>query len=288
MRPIPYLRVYDASIINYLKYEVLPVYFTERIVNEPLVYSDSLGGYVTQASMVPNPTSMGRGWALFDEVVVGNRVIVDATTEQSTQVTVSGADTYQIDYPGGRIINPNTAPMSVSYSWYYVSLVEGWPGSEPPPTPIVAVDVDRTVKEGYQLGGGTKDILHGSVYVFASSETEKKEITEAKQVLDVEAAEEIAPSLYIGSVTEGMKKRLKGSGITTEEVKGFTEKGFPTIRTPIKMVRGEAEQYLEFLYIHDGKKGEVLDKILDYLVYELYFNVKFHEDGYETLFLENK
>ena len=178
MRPIPYLRVYDASIINYLKYEVLPVYFTERIVNEPLVYSDSLGGYVTQASMVPNPTSMGRGWALFDEVVVGNRVIVDATTEQSTQVTVSGADTYQIDYPGGRIINPNTAPMSVSYSWYYVSLVEGWPGSEPPPTPIVAVDVDRTVKEGYQLGGGTKDILHGSVYVFASSETEKKEITD--------------------------------------------------------------------------------------------------------------
>ena len=177
MRPIPYLRIYDASITNYLKYEVLPVYFTERIVNEPLV-ADGAGGYVTQSPMEPSPTSKGRGWVPFDETTVGNRVLIDTSAEQLAQVTVNGATTYEIDYPGGRIINPNTTPTSVTYSWNYVSLVEGWPGAEPPPTPVVAVDVDKTIKEGYQLGGGTKDILHGSVYVFASSETEKKEITD--------------------------------------------------------------------------------------------------------------
>lgn len=178
MRPIPYLRIYDASIINYLKYEVLPVNFTERIVNEPLVYDDDLGGYVTQSSMEPNPTGPGRGWALFDESTVGSKIVIDTTSEQDNQITVNGPTSYQIDYPRGRIINVDATPTSVTYNWYYVSLVEGWPGEDPPPTPIVAVDVDKTIKEGYQLGGGTKDILHGSVYVFASSETEKKEITD--------------------------------------------------------------------------------------------------------------
>ena len=42
----------------------------------------------------------------------------------------------------------------------------------------MAVDIDRTIKQGFQLGGGTKDIIEGSVYIFARNETEKKEITD--------------------------------------------------------------------------------------------------------------
>jgi len=178
MRPIPYLRIYDASVINYLKYEVIPVNFTEQVVNEPLVFDSSLGGYVTQSSMLPLPTSPGRGWALFDEAEVNGRTVIDTSAEQTSQVTVNGAATYTIDYPGGRILSPDTVPTSVSYSWYYVSLIEGWPAGDPPPLPVIAVDVDKTNKAGYQLGGGTKDIVEGSVYVFATSETEKKEITD--------------------------------------------------------------------------------------------------------------
>lgn len=178
MRPVPYLRIYDASIINYLKYEVLPLHFTERVENEPLVFSDELQGYVTESLMEPLPTSPGRGWALFDETTVNGRTFVDTTVEQTTRVTVNGASSYTIDYPRGRIINPDTVPTSVSYHWYYVSVVEGWPGVSPPPLPVVAVDVDRTEKSPYQLGGGTKDSLEGSVYIFATSETEKKEITD--------------------------------------------------------------------------------------------------------------
>lgn len=175
---VPFLRVYDASIINYLKYEIFPLYFTEQVVNEALVYSADLRGYVTESLMEPLPTSPGRGWAVFDEATVGGRSQVDVTVEQTSQVTVVGASSYTIDYPGGRILTPDTTPTSVSYSWYYVSVVEGWPGTDPPPLPIVAVDIDTTSKSGYQLGGGTKDTIEGTVYVFATSEAEKKDITD--------------------------------------------------------------------------------------------------------------
>ena len=175
---IPYIKIYDASIINYLKYEVLPVYFTERVEDEALVYDEDLDGYVTDSTMVPLPTSAGRGWVPFDEATINGVTIVDTSSEQTAQVSVTGAAVYEIDYIRGRIVNPDTVPTSVSYSWNYVSFVEGWPGAEVPPLPIVAVDVNASTKNGFQLGGGSKDIMEGSVYVFATSEAEKKEITD--------------------------------------------------------------------------------------------------------------
>jgi hypothetical protein len=175
---IPYIKIYDASIINYLKYEVLPIYFTERVEDESLVFDEDLEGYVTESSMVPLPTSAGRGWVMFDETTVNGLTLVDTASEQTTKVSVTGATTYDIDYVRGRIINADAEPTSVSYSWHYISFVEGWPGTDPPPLPIVAVDVNTSVKSGYQLGGGTKDVLEGSVYIFATSESEKKEITD--------------------------------------------------------------------------------------------------------------
>lgn len=78
---------------------------------------------------------------------------------------------------------------------------------------------------------------------------EERKIAEAQ--LEIEAAEEVEPNLYIGSVTEGMKKRIEaGTGLSAKDMQGFKEKGWPTIRTKIKMARGEAEQYLEFLEKH--------------------------------------
>lgn len=75
-----------------------------------------------------------------------------------------------------------------------------------------------------------------------------EEAREAERKLEAEAAEIIEPNLHIGSVTEGMKRRIeKGTGISAEDIKGFTEKGFPTIRTKVKLQRGEAEKYLDFL-----------------------------------------
>jgi hypothetical protein len=175
---IPYLRLYDLSIINYLKYEVLPANFVESITGETLTYDTSLSRYTTSSSMLPLPTSTGRGWALFDESVVNGLTVIDTTAEQASQITVNGATTYTIDYANGHIIDPDTVPTSVDYSWYYVSVIEGWPGTDPPALPIVSVDIDSSQKAGFQLGGGTKDTIEGSVYVFATNESEKKDITD--------------------------------------------------------------------------------------------------------------
>jgi len=175
---VPFLRIYDASIYNYLKYQVLPPHFTEVRTDEPLTFSPTANGYVVTTDAVPLPTSEGRGWAVFDETTVNGKLVVDLTAEQQNQITVTGASSYTVDYVNGRILNPDTPPSSITYAWYYVSVVQGWPGTEPPPLPVVALDIDENIKSGFQLGGGTKDVIEGSVYVFATNEGEKKDITD--------------------------------------------------------------------------------------------------------------
>lgn len=174
---IPYLKNYEISIINYLKYEVLPVGFLEHIVNDPLVYDSSLGGYVADTTRQPDPTSFGRGWFPFDEDTVNGKVVIDTSAEQSNRISVNGATTYTIDYVNGVVKNPDSVPTSVSYYWDYISVIRGWPGTMPPPLPIVAIDVDQNQMAGFQLGGGTKDLIQGSVYIFATDDAEKKDIS---------------------------------------------------------------------------------------------------------------
>lgn len=85
---------------------------------------------------------------------------------------------------------------------------------------------------------------------------EEAKVAEAK--LEVEAAAEIEPELYIGNVTARMKKVMgEAAGKKAEDVKGFTEEGFPTKRTKVKMTRGEAEEYLEWL---ENDLNERLDR----------------------------
>ena len=78
------------------------------------------------------------------------------------------------------------------------------------------------------------------------AETSAVEKLEAE--IKVEDAEIISPNLYIGNVTRRMKKVLAAAfNRQPEDVRGFTEKGFPTKRTRIELTRGEARQYLEWL-----------------------------------------
>jgi hypothetical protein len=173
---IPFLRIYELSIINYLKYEVIPVHFLEESPSETLVLDSTLGGYVPQTLLLPSPTSRGRGWAFFDEATVNGQIIIDVSAEQTSRVAVTGATTFTIDYVNGVIKNPDTAPTSITYFWNYISFVEGWPGEFPPPLPVVAVDINVSERQGYQLGTGSRDVIHGSVYIFATSEQEKRDI----------------------------------------------------------------------------------------------------------------
>lgn len=175
---LPYLRLYDTSIYNYLRYEVVPLHFSEVVEDDSLTLDAATNTYKVNFSVSPDPASDGRGFVLFDDSVVGGRSIVDTSSEQTTKISVTGPTSYEVDYVRGRILNPDSPPTSISYSWYYVSVIQGWPGVSPPLLPVVALDIDSNVKTGFQLGGGLKDIVNGSIYIFATSEAEKKDIAD--------------------------------------------------------------------------------------------------------------
>lgn len=176
---IPYLRIYTTSIINYIKYEVLPTQFLEAVYDEPLTYDSALNAYVINPTgNPPYATDNGRGWFPFDEATIAGEAVIDTSSEQTTRINVSGATVYSIDYANARIKSPNTPPTSVDYYWNYVSVIEGWPGSDPPNLPLVSVDVQTKQGFGFQLGGGSKDVVIGSIHIFATSEAEKADITD--------------------------------------------------------------------------------------------------------------
>ena len=177
---IPYLRLYTLSIFNYIKYEVLPKSFTEEVTGSTLT-QDITGNYVidTNPKSYPNPLGEGRGLVMFDEVLVGTQLISDLTSEQTTKCNVPGVATYSIDYLNGRVLNASSAPTTIDYSWNYVSTIIGWPGDEPPQLPIVAIVLDSSSGSGFQLGGGVKDSVKGDIHVFATSELEKQDISNA-------------------------------------------------------------------------------------------------------------
>ena len=75
---------------------------------------------------------------------------------------------------------------------------------------------------------------------------EEAKVAEAK--LEAEAGEVLKPKLWIGNVTQGMKKRVaKSLGVDKKDIADFKEKGFLTNRTDIEMTRAEAEDYLSWL-----------------------------------------
>jgi ribosomal protein S18 acetylase RimI-like enzyme len=74
----------------------------------------------------------------------------------------------------------------------------------------------------------------------------------AIEAMEQEIAEDddivIEPNLYIGNVTQRMKKKMgEAMGVKPEDVSGFKEGAFPTKRTPIKMTRRKAKRYLQWL-----------------------------------------
>lgn len=169
------LRLEDINLFNYIKYEVLGFSFIERLENQPLVYNTQLGMYLPSYSgLEPSPVSNGRGWVLFDEISGS----VDVSQEQVSRVSVVGASSYDVNYLLGGIKNPNTIPTSVSYYWNYVSVIDGWPGTTPPPLPIVSVDMTGGGRTGYQLGGGYLSNRTVSLHIFATGNGERDDLTE--------------------------------------------------------------------------------------------------------------
>lgn len=227
---IPYLRLYDSSIFNYIKYNVLAPHFTETVSNQGLNYRASDGSYVIEPlSFPPDPTGKGRGLAVFDEATVNGEKVVDMTTEQSSQVVVAGPSSYNIDYLNGRILDADSPPTSVTYSWYYVSLIQGWPGESPPELPVVALDIFESDISGYQLGGGARDYIQGDIHVFATSDSEKKDI------VDVIHTSLFNKTLQVGNWHEGSYVGYDGryTGFNPTPVEGLSRGSFIDVKASL-------------------------------------------------------
>ena len=146
--------------------------FAELTQNAPLVYNSSTGLYDLSTTRTPSPTSTGRGLIFFDDYDVSGKMVADTSQEQTSKVAVTGATTYTLNYLNGTVANPDTAPTAITYSWNYVSVISGWPGTNPPPLPFISMGTDGRRKDGFQLGGGVKNSSTMYFYVFATSDAD--------------------------------------------------------------------------------------------------------------------
>ena len=173
------LRIENASLLNFIKHEVLVQHFVERVEDVPLTYSQSDGYYVPEFDFgSPSPFIRERGLVLFDDVLRGSSYIVDTANEQSDKVDVAGASSYDVVYTKAGIKNPDATPTAISFDWHYVAVLDSWPGQIPPPLPLVSIDAEKADARGFQLGGGLKKRREIALDIFATSKAERDDITD--------------------------------------------------------------------------------------------------------------
>lgn len=184
--PASRLRLENSSLFHYIKDQVIPIEFSEQRIKESLVYNSTLNAFVASAPGSPSPVSDGRGWVYFDDSIVNGRLVVDITQEQTSKVSVYTAgdvlidpSNYTVNYKNGSIIrNSGDEPAKVSYYWNYVSVLPSWPGTVPPPLPLVSLGIDFSEKEGFQLGPGVRNVRTIYFNIFCTSPQERDDLSE--------------------------------------------------------------------------------------------------------------
>ena len=183
----------DLSLYFYLKDVALKDYIELQekdelsLSNEVTFSNNKIYNIISSSS--PSPFQFGRGITYFDDLTnecLVNTTTISGTPEQSDRVIVYDKnlniledDTYIVDYISGRIILlQSVQPKYIDYYYHYVGLVDDWaylPASQPP---MVVLDMSATSKGGYQLGGGKKTSRKCSLHIFASSSSERSDLTE--------------------------------------------------------------------------------------------------------------
>lgn len=203
------LRKEDLSLYLYIKNIVLNKY-TETVEYATLEVLEEFcgsGTYVYNIVMdVDNPPiakERGRGIVYFDNNIAAGNCLVFPTVSGTNgdgiqaygvpeqisklalyETTVSGITEvpwteYMIDYLDCRVITkrPLYSPY-VTYTWNYVSVVDEWPVITSANPPVVVVDINKTKKSGYQLGGGKLANRKANIYIFASNQAERNDLIE--------------------------------------------------------------------------------------------------------------
>ena len=186
-------RMEDMSLQHWIKDVIIPMKWVERVVDAPLEYNADKQRFDAQIVWLPNFLDEGRGWVFFDPTGSGSCAISDIpVTEQSTRVSVKNevgatitASLYSINYLEGAIVLPGGAtttlegtPTTVDFTQYYVSVIDGWPGTEPPEPPLVAIEIKSYTKQPFQLGGGRTSVRNVAIDIFATSSAERDDLTE--------------------------------------------------------------------------------------------------------------
>lgn len=182
----------DMSLQTWIKHVLLPLKWVEKVVNAPLEYNGDKGRFEAQIVWLPNFLDEGRGWTIFDPQGSNSCVVNNIpATEQTTRVTVYNQANvvidpshYIINYLDGAIIanggttTPEGVPTTVDFYQQYVSVIDGWPGTNPPDSPIVAVEMGSYQKGPLQLGPGRIASRNVTVHIFATSSSERDDLTE--------------------------------------------------------------------------------------------------------------
>jgi hypothetical protein len=192
MTQVSLAKMEDMSLQHWIKETLLPLQWVEQVVNVPLNYSADRGRFEAEIIWLPNFMDEGRGWVYFEpygtDACVVNSVPQD---EQTTRVTVyneSGAVIdrahYTINYTDGAIIagggttTPDGVPTKVDFYQYQVSTIDGWPGTNPPEAPVIAVEMGGFQKSPYQIGPGRISHRNMTIHIFATSSSERDDLTE--------------------------------------------------------------------------------------------------------------
>ncbi len=185
-------RMEDMSLQHWIKGALLPLKWVENVTNVPLVFNADKARFEADIVWLPNFLDEGRGWVYFDPVGAGSCVVNSIpSTEQTTRIevlnetggTISSSN-YTVNYADGAIVasggttTPDGVPTTIEFVQYYVSIIDGWPGTEPPTPPVVAIELLNYDKQPFQLGGGRKAVRNGAMHIFATSSSERDDLTE--------------------------------------------------------------------------------------------------------------
>ncbi len=185
-------RMEDMSLQHWLKGTLLPMKWIENVVNVPLTYNADKARFEASITWLPNFLDEGRGWVYFDPYGDSAYVLNSVpSTEQTTRVTVYNesavaisSSNYTINYRDGAIVasgdttTPQGVPTTIDFSQNYVSVIDGWPGENPPAGPVVAVDMGPYKKGPYQIGPGRVSRRNMIIHIFATSSSERDDLTE--------------------------------------------------------------------------------------------------------------
>ncbi len=185
-------RMEDMSLQHWIKGALIPLKWVETVTNVPLNFNSDKQRFEAEIIWLPNFLDEGRGWVYFDAVGTKSCVLNSIPkTEQTSRITVfneSGAtissSNYTVNYIDGAIIasgvttTPEGVPTTINFTQYYVSTIDGWPGTTPPELPLVAVEMLSYDKQPFQLGGGRKAVRNCAIHIFATSSAERDDLTE--------------------------------------------------------------------------------------------------------------